>query len=437
MPALLKNKLFWGLLCIVVVTALALFQRGMGLEWAGYGFGKSMAPKRAPNPQVVVVAIDAAAIKQFGAWPWPRSYIAKLVDVLADDKAGVVAFTEDVSAPQNAVALDYLNQLDTLATGDANVTPKLTEAQAALDTDGALMASMTRSGRVLLAARGTRISPNTTRQTSGGSPSFGLPLDLPAAPEVALDAPLPKLTNAARGVGYLDDETGDTALSPLLVQSSGHVVPTLALLVAAREQDIETSRIGVQSLGGITLGDTLIRTDRGTEVITEPSAAAIPRYGFIDVITGAVPAEKLAGKAVLVGRAETGQDAPVIGAAALVSGLLNGDLVSTPFWAWGLRALLSLTVGLYLLLLMPRLSDLIAIVVTAVLALGLLIGEYVPLLSQSLWLPLMLPLLLLILGHIVLSGLGFIRERSGVSRGAMSELNREYALTLQALSCAF
>jgi len=433
MPAFLKKKSLWGLLLLAAATLLALLQGGMTPERAGYRFGEALAPKRAPNPQVVVVAIDNAALKQYGPWPWPRSYLAKLVDVLGDDKAAVIALTEDLSSPQNAAALDYLDQLQALAAGDAAVTAKLGEAQAALDTDGALMSSMVRSGRVLLAARGGHLDSTSARQDSNGSPSFTLPIDAPAAPVVALDAPLVKFTNAARGVGYLDQDAG-TAMTPLLVQYSGHVVPTLALLIAAREQDIELSRLGVQSLGGITLGDVLVHTDRGMQVLTEESADEIPRYGFADVMSGVTPGEKLAGKTVLVGRAEPGQNAPVLRAATLVSGLLNGDLVSTPFWAWALRALLTLAVGLYLMLLLPRLGPVLSIAASAALALALLMGEYVPLLSRELWLPLMLPFLLLILGHLALAGLRFVRDRSGVSRGAMSELNREYALALQALN---
>ena len=436
MPPILKNKLLWGLSAIALVALLALLQAGMGMEWAGYGFGRALAQKRAPNPQVVVVAIDAAAFKQYGPWPWPRNVLARLVDVLADDKAGVIALTEDLSAPQNAAALDYLNQLQPLAAAanDAPVVAKLTEAQSVLDTDGALMASMVRSGRVMLAARGTRLTDAHTEELGGGAPSFVLPLDVPAAPAVVLDAPLPKFANAARGVGFLDQDVDETPERPLLVQSYGHAVPTLALLIAAREQDIEPGRLGVQNFGGVTLGDDLIRTDRRMQVLTEPTADAIPRYGFTEVISGAVPAEKLAGKVVLVGRVDAGAHAPVLDTAALVSGLLNGDLVSTPFWAWGLRALLTLLVGVYLLLLLPRLSGLIGTICTAVLALALVIGEYMPLLSQSLWLPLLLPLLLLVFGHLGMLLLHFLRDRSGVSRGAMSELNREYALALQALS---
>ena len=433
MPALIKNKTVWGLVGVAVVTGFALFQGALGVEWTGYAFGEALAPKRAPNPQVAVVAIDPAALKQFGPLPWSRSLLAKLVDTLADDKAGVVALTEDLSSPQNAAALDYLDQLQSLASPDAMVNAKLTEARGALDTDAALAASIVRSGRVLIAARGTQLSA-APDNVSGGSPAFALPLDVPAAPSVALVTPLQKFTNAARGVGFLDESPAATPQAPLLVQYGGHTVATLALLAAAREQDIEMSRIGVRALGGITLGDVAIRTDHNTQVLLRGDADGIPRYGFADVVSGGVPSEKLAGKVLLVGRVDTEGRAPVLRAAALVSGLLDGDLVSTPFWAWGLRALLTLLVGLYLLFLLPHLSRLIGLIATGVLALLLLNGELVPLLSQSLWLPLMLPFLFLLFGHLFLGALYFIRERSGVSRGAMSELNREYALALQALN---
>jgi CHASE2 domain-containing sensor protein len=428
-----KNKTAWGVAGLAAVTALALFQGALGVEWAGYGLGETLAPKRAPNPQVAVLAIDPAALKQYGPWPWPRSLLARLVDTLTDDKAGVVALTEDLSSPQNAAALDYLDQLQSLGSADQMVNAKLGEARSALDTDAALTASIVRSGRVLVAARGTEVTA-APADASGGSPAFVLPLDVPAAPTVAFDPPLNKFGNAARGVGFLDEAPAATPEAPLLVQYNGHAVATLALLATAREQDIELSRLGVRSLGGVTLGDTVIRTDRATRVLLRDGADGIPRYSIAEVLSGVVPPEKLAGKVLIVGRVDADGRAPALRSAALVSGLLNGDLVSTPFWAWGLRALITLLVGLYLLFLLPHLSRLIGLIVTGVLALVLLNGELVPLLSQSLWLPLMLPLLALLLGHFLLGTAHFVRERSGVSRGAMSELNREYALALQALS---
>ena len=436
MFAVLKNKTVWGLALILALTASSLLQGGKGVEWAGYRFSEALAPKRGPNPQVAVVAIDAASLKQLGPWPWPRSVLAKLIDTLNADKAGVVAFGMDLSSPQNDVALDYFTQLKTLSADPTAVSPavaaKLDEAREALDTDAALSAAMQRSGHVVLAAQGLRLD-SAPADATGGSPVFALPVDAPGAPPVEVHTPLPEFIHAAAGVGFLDVSSSASAEMPLLVQFHGHSVANLALLTAMLEQGTETKSLSVQALGGLTLGNVTIPTDRNLQVLLRDSGGGIPQYGFAEVLSGAVPPERLAGKAVLVGEVENEQ-APVLRAAGLVSGLLNGDLVSAPFWAWGLRGLLTLLVGLYLLFILPRLSTAIGIAVSAFLAIALLNGEFVPLLSQSLWLPLTLPFLLVVLGHAAVSAAHFVRDRSGVSRGSMSELNREYALALQSLN---
>ena len=436
MLALIKNKTAWGLALILALTLMALLRVGMGMEWAGYSVGETLAPHRAPDPQVAVVAIDDAALHKYGPWPWPRSTIAKLVDTLSADKAEAVALSLDLSTPQNADALDYLAQLKTLAAdpdiGSQTVSAKLDEARAALDTDDVLAASILRSGRVLLAAPG-RITDTTVQ--GGAAPVFALQLEAPNALAVNMRPPLPLYVHAAHGVGYLDETPLSSRELPLLVQSGGKAVASLALLTAAAEQGVDTSTVGIHTLGGVTLGNNLVATDRQLQVLLRggADATAVPQYSFDDVITGAVPPERLAGKAVLVGL--TGDaSAAVLREARLASGLLSSDLVAAPFWVWGARALLTLLVGLYLMLLLPRLSQVIGIAVSVFLGVLLLIAEYLPLLSQSLWLPLILPFMLLLLGHAGFATLYFLRERGGSTSSAMSEVNRELALALQSLS---
>ena len=434
MLALIKNKTAWGLAAILALTLIALLKGAMGMEWAGYRAGEVLAPHRAPDPQVAVVAIDKAALQKYGPWPWPRSYLAKLVDTLSADKVEAIALSVDLSAPQNAEALDYLAQLKTLAadpdSGSAAISAKLNDAQAALDTDDTLAASILRSGRVLIAAPG---SISDVPQPTGGAPVFALQLDGSNALPAELRPPLPVYVHAAHSVGFLDESAEGTRELPLLVQSGGKPVASLALLTAAAELGVDPSTLGVRTLGGVTLGNAAVSTDRQFRVLLRDAASSVPQYSFDDVITGAVPPERLAGKAVMVGL--TGRaGAPLLREARLASGLVSSDLVSAPFWVWGVRALLVLLAGLYLLLLLPRLSELIGIAVTAFLAVALLNLEYVPLLSQSLWLPLILPLLVLVLGHAGFAALYFLRERSGVSRSAMSELNRELGLALQSLN---
>ncbi len=145
-PAL-KNRTYWWLAALVALSIVALFQGASGLERAGYRFGAALASKRAPDPQVAVVKVDAAALQKYGPWPWPRSRLAEFVDRLGDAKAQVVVLATDLAAPENAPALDYLAQLKQLAGTDAAAAPlngKLDEARAALDTDSILAASLLR-----------------------------------------------------------------------------------------------------------------------------------------------------------------------------------------------------------------------------------------------------------------------------------------------------
>ena len=434
MLALIKNKTAWGLALILVLALVALLQGGMGMEWTGYRAGEILAPHRAPDPQVAVVGIDAKSLDKYGPWPWPRSQLAKLVDTLAADKVEAVGLALDLSAPQNAEALDYLTQLKTLAAdpdaGTAAISAKLDEARGALATDDLLAASILRSGHVLMAAPGAVIE---VPREQGGAPVFALSVDASNAPGAALRAPLPVYVHAARGVGFLDEAPLPAREHPLLVQNGGKAVASLALLTAATEQGADAGTIGVHTLGGVSFGNSLVATDRHLQVLLRDASTEVPQYSFDDIITGAVPPERLAGKAVLVGLT-TGIDPPVLREAQLASGLVSSDLVSAPFWVWGVRALLTLLVGVYLMLLLPRLSPVIGIAVSAFFGVMLLIAEYLPLLSQSLWLPLILPFLLLLVGHAGFAGLQFLRERSGVSSSALSETNRELGLAMQALS---
>ena len=74
-------------------AALLLFGvRPWLLDRAEYSLLDARFRLRGPEPvaeSVVIVAIDAASLDEFGRWPWSRSVLAELLDRLAE--AGVVA----------------------------------------------------------------------------------------------------------------------------------------------------------------------------------------------------------------------------------------------------------------------------------------------------------------------------------------------------------
>ena len=52
-----------------------------------------------PKPPYLVVDIDEASLDALGQWPWPRSQLAEMVNVLASNGAAAIGF--DVAFPEN------------------------------------------------------------------------------------------------------------------------------------------------------------------------------------------------------------------------------------------------------------------------------------------------------------------------------------------------
>lgn len=49
-------------------------------------------PQIKPTKQIVIIAIDNASIDKLNAWPWPRSYYGKVIEILNKYQAKVIAF---------------------------------------------------------------------------------------------------------------------------------------------------------------------------------------------------------------------------------------------------------------------------------------------------------------------------------------------------------
>jgi adenylate cyclase len=68
---------------IIVMRVLGLFQL---LEWAALDQLFRLRPPELPDPRIVVVAIDEAAIRRVGQWPLPDADLAKLLDQVRQQK---------------------------------------------------------------------------------------------------------------------------------------------------------------------------------------------------------------------------------------------------------------------------------------------------------------------------------------------------------------
>jgi serine/threonine-protein kinase len=172
--------------------------------------------------------------------------------------------------------------------------------------------------------------------------------------------------------------------------------------------------------------------------------AAFPVDSFYDVLTGKIPAEKFRDKIVLIGASATGIGslqvtpissgmAPVVTLAHSVSSILKGDFFVTPSWAEWAQLGAFLLVALYLILLLPRLNAAVGALVTGALFAALLAAHFVLMTTQAMWLQLMMPAALLLVGHLLLTTKRFLMTERGKQKSDAdsAESNRMLGLAFQ------
>ncbi|MDR7095226.1 CHASE2 domain-containing serine/threonine-protein kinase [Hydrogenophaga laconesensis] len=459
-----------GLLVVLAVFALhASTDFFDGLERRFYDFASS-ASGRQPSDRIAIIAIDDQSIANIGRWPWPREVHAELIDRLSAARAKTVAHTAFFFEPQADRGLTQLRelrgQLDGTAS-DAGVWPDLgaasrqrllrfiSQAEQRLDADARLVDSMARAGNVIVPSLFTLGEPLgrpdeplpafAQRSAVADNTGFGLPA-------ARTQQPLTAVGEAAQAVGHLNqffDVDGAVRREPLLVQFDGFAVPSMGLTVAAHSLNLGVNDIRLLPGEGVQLGRTRIPTDGAARLLPQFYAdrdgrPAFTVDSFYDVISGRIPASKYADKIVIIGATAAGVGtlittpvsaamAPTAILAHITSSILNGHFIAQPAWG-GLAVLgvLLLVVG-YLLLVLPRLSAAAGAAVTGLSFMVLLGAEYQLLASAALWLQLVLPVALLLIGHLALTTRRFLATEAGKIRSdeESAETNRMMGLALQ------
>lgn len=441
--ALITKKRLLGSAIALLLAFVAVLGAGKVLEATGYAVARTFMPRHTPNADVVVVGINDADLDRVGDWPWSRDLMAGLTDKLADAKARVIAFVPAFTAPQNAQTLDRLQQFERVESVRANTDARnaLAQVRAALDTDSTFANSMRRAGNVVLSARPVDSAAHGTGKLPasaiiGTDTSKGIFSDVFGPLRISLRSPLSQLAEAANGVGYVGQQSANSA-QPLIVRDGDQLAPSLALLVAARMRGDANTDIIMHRTGGISVGDLYVPTDAHMSARARQyqlnGQSAIPVYAFSDVYTGAESPQTFAGKAVLIGLMSDNNSAPVMATANMVSSILDQDIVASPFWSWWVRGLCVLVVCAWLGFGLGRLGNIAGISISLVLLVLLTNLEFIPLLARGVWVPLMYPLALLVAGHLGWLLWGRVRTYAGMSSLELSDANRELGDAYQQL----
>jgi serine/threonine-protein kinase len=473
-----KNAGFWRrdwFLGLVVAVALFLAAGSdliQSLERKAYDMGVR-ATDRTPSDRIAVIAIDNASIENIGRWPWPRDVHAKLADQLAAGGAKVIGSLVFFTEPQIDPGLAFVNRLAgeyQKAVADAGAAEQgsplermgaiLQEAEVALNTDRKLAASYAKAANVLLPmlfelgdprGRPDRALPDYVTRNALGAPEGAGP-DLPFATSPSVTIPVEAIGRSAAGIGHLNarvDVDGGIRSEPLVVAHFDQLFPALSMLVAARSLNLGVADIKVSLGEGVSLANLRITTDPRLQMHTyfykdRDGRPAFPVDSFFDVYSGKIPAEKYRDKIVLVGPTAAGLGTasvtpvspampPVLALAHSVSSILQEHFFVVPPWAAWAELGAYLLVALYLIVALPRLKAGMAFGVTVTL-LAALVGAHFGLMTgRGIWLQLMLPAVLLVLGHVLLTTKRFLVTERGKERSEAESAasNRMLGLAFQ------
>lgn len=460
-----KTDWFAGL----VISLLFLFSANgnllQSLERTAYDWGVRAAT-RAPGDKVVLITIDDQSIASLGRWPWGRDVHARMIDLLVAAKVKVIGYTVFFSEPQRDPGLAYIEKIAQMA-GALPGSPMeslLQEAQVALNPDRKLADSIAKAGNVVLPMQ---LIPGEPQ----GKPDKPLPVEVMQntvgkvtdrvhasegglLPMSAVDAlpPINEIAQGALAIGQLTsdiDIDGAIRTEPLVMRYYDQYYPALSLQIAASYLNLKSTDIHARLGEGVNLNRLNITTDGELRMRTyfyseHESKPAFTKLSFYDVAQGKIKTEQLAGKIVLIGATATGVGSsqvtpvspsmtPVETLAHSVASILNEHFFVVPSWALWAERLAWLLVAFYLIVLFPRLKAGMAAGITLAVLAALIGTHFVLMTQQAMWLQLMLPVTLLLTGHLLLTTKRFLITERGKekSEAESAESNRSLGLMFQ------
>lgn len=293
---------------------------------------------RGPIPasgDVVMAIIDEKSLEVEGRWPWPRSKMARLVDVLSQSGARVIGFDIGFLDPDENVALKVIDAVsekaDDLDIHDEGFMDFMGTFRENADNDRRLAQAIQRSRSAVVLGHffhmresdlNYDILPSEIERRLEGIADSRYPetefldgaTDLP--PLITAFAPqgnLEILTRSADASGFFNktpDADGVVRWAPLVIRCGDRLYSSLAIqavwhFLGRPELEVAVTPYGVR---GIQMGKIYIPTDDWGRMAVNHLGppAVIPQYSIADILKGHAPKDAFDGKIVFIGGAAMG-----------------------------------------------------------------------------------------------------------------------------------
>lgn len=393
-----------GLLVTALLFVIQLSDFNFTVELRNLVFDayQRASPRPYQAVPVKVVDIDDATLAKLGQWPWPRTDVARLTQILADAGAASIAYDVVFSEPDRTSPARIAQVLR------ANPGAKSHFDDVAALPDHDMLLGQTFKNTPVVAGYFLTHEPNKARPLlkagvaiSGTAPLDGLPLFRGAI------LPLSAIAGDAPGTGFVSiesDADGIVRAVPLIARLGDQIVPSLsaeALRVAqgAGATLVKTTTGSGEISGGasgivaVKIGAFEAPTTRRGQLwmyYTQPQPQrVVPAW---KILTGALSAADLkklfAGNIVIVGTGAVGlRDLVATPIAELQTGalvhaevleqIILGKFLVRPDWAAGLERSILILLGIALSISLASLGALRGGIVSALAFAATVTGSWV------------------------------------------------------------
>ncbi len=418
-----------------------------------------------PSPDVVLAVIDEKSLDAEGRWPWPRSKLATLVDVLARDGAKVIGFDIGFSEPDENSELDILRRLsrtvNALRIQDGRLTAFLDERERTADNDRTLALAIKGSPAPVVLGYffhmspddlGYRLEPKEIERRLGliadstypmvtyqrGADQVTVPFINAYAPETNLES----LSAAAASSGYFSvtsDPDGVVRWMPLVIRSGDELFPPLSILCAWHQlgRPPLAVKAGVHGVDGIQMGDRFIPTDEHGRLLVNylGPPKTFPHISATDILAGRHEKDAFKGRIVLVGATAIGTHDlrstplnPVFPGveihATVLDNILTGAFLAKPEWSRMYDLLAIVVLGAAIGLVLPRLHAISGLLfAVALFALYIFMARWL-FVHKNIWLGVVYPLLALTVNYVALTVHSYVSEER--QRRQIKQTFRQY-----------
>jgi len=436
-----------GIVCTLFVSGSPIFElielKTYDLRFRSRGYLK-------PTPAVVLALVDEKSLDTEGRWPWPRSKIARLVDILSRDGAKVIGFDIGFLEPDENSRLGLVQQLgreiETLKIDNPRLSAFIQQRQLEADNDRALAKAIhNASSSVVLgyffhmseSDFDYKILPGQVEKQIERISDSKYPIVMDTRSGNGIDpfitAFMPEsnltiFTEAAAASGYYSvkaDPDGVVRWLPLIIKCGEDLFPPLSVLCTWIFLDRPQLIVNVADYGvkGIQMGPRFIPTDENGEMLINflGPVKTFPHISISDILSGRVSADTFTGKIVLVGATAMGTHdlratplSPLYPGveihANVIDNILTGEFITRPKWSKIYDVLAIVMLGTLTGLALPRMSAIKGLCLAVGLFAAYIVAARWLFVSQRVWLNMVYPLLILAINYTALTAYHYVAE---------------------------